>query len=294
MICGIAVVTYNRLSVLKECLEAIRRQTRPYDHIIVIDNASFDGTEVYLDGLDWIEAVRMNENRGGAGGFEKGLRVAIDMGCDWVTLIDDDAILDQNYLDRLLYWENKLPNVQAMCGAVYNQGKIALSFARRIEVDQKNKQIYESCVPVSEYRKDFFYCNIASFCGMTVNRKLVENVGYPEGDFFIAFDDTEYSMRVREYEGVVLVPESKIDHRCEFVKSGADWKRYYNTRNDIFRIRKHYGPIMAMVYSRKYIRIYNSFLKNVPYTRRQKEMIKAGIRDGLIGKLGKNAQFGPN
>jgi len=76
------VVTYNRKSLLMRCLLALLRQTRPLQKIIVVDNASTDGTreelaqEGYLD-ESAIEYVRLEHNTGGAGGFHTGAQLEL-------------------------------------------------------------------------------------------------------------------------------------------------------------------------------------------------------------------------
>ncbi|MEN3014688.1 MAG: glycosyltransferase, partial [bacterium] len=118
-ICAV-VVTYNRKHLLLECLEAIRKQTRPVQAIYIIDNHSIDGTpellleKGYINQLPppvltepWeielsisnqtnsepieIHYIRMHENTGGAGGFHEGLKRAYEKGYDWFWLMDDDV-----------------------------------------------------------------------------------------------------------------------------------------------------------------------------------------------------------
>lgn len=79
------VVTYNRKELLRECLNALLNQTRPLDEIIVIDNASTDGTqEMIAKEFPYITYVLMSENIGGAGGFHEGMKLAYEKGYDWI------------------------------------------------------------------------------------------------------------------------------------------------------------------------------------------------------------------
>jgi len=90
------VVTYNRKHLLKECLDALLAQTRPIDAIIVMDNASTDGTPEFLEAQGYltnpiIDYVRLSENTGGAGGFHYGVKRGYEQGFDWLWLMDDDV-----------------------------------------------------------------------------------------------------------------------------------------------------------------------------------------------------------
>lgn len=75
---AVTVVTYNRLNLLKECLQALRRQTIKAD-IIIVNNGSTDGTKEYLDSKEGIFVIHQ-ENLGGAGGFYAGTRQAFKAG----------------------------------------------------------------------------------------------------------------------------------------------------------------------------------------------------------------------
>lgn len=83
------VVTYNRKELLRECLQALLNQTRPLDEIIVVDNASTDGTDQMIpEEFPQITHVRLPENIGGAGGFHEGMKLAYEKGHDWIWVMD--------------------------------------------------------------------------------------------------------------------------------------------------------------------------------------------------------------
>ena len=86
------VVTFNRLAALRQTLPRILEQQ--VDHVVVVDNGSTDGTRDWLASLTQpnLTVVLARENRGGAAGFETGLRTAVErFDPDWCVLLDDDA-----------------------------------------------------------------------------------------------------------------------------------------------------------------------------------------------------------
>jgi rhamnopyranosyl-N-acetylglucosaminyl-diphospho-decaprenol beta-1,3/1,4-galactofuranosyltransferase len=90
------VVTFNRKVLLCECLDALLAQNVAVDRIVLINNASSDGTEDYLRekgylGNELIDYVRMPINGGGAGGFHEGVKRAYEAGFAWLWLMDDDV-----------------------------------------------------------------------------------------------------------------------------------------------------------------------------------------------------------
>jgi GT2 family glycosyltransferase len=88
------VLTRNRKVLLAECIRGLLGQTHPVDAIVVLDNASTDGTREHLAAeglLDRVRFERREENTGGAGGYREGVRLLQETGCDWLWLMDDDA-----------------------------------------------------------------------------------------------------------------------------------------------------------------------------------------------------------
>jgi GT2 family glycosyltransferase len=87
---GIVVVTYNRLEKLKITMECFDKQTVPPKYVLVIDNASTDGTAEYLKQWETSysqynkHVIRNNKNLGGSGGFYTGLNAALNMNADWI------------------------------------------------------------------------------------------------------------------------------------------------------------------------------------------------------------------
>ena len=91
------VVTYNRKELLRECLQALLAQTISNLDILLIDNASTDGTKEYI--ADIVEAnpsicyMNTGSNLGGAGGFHYGLKKAYEMGYEIRCSLPDTGAL---------------------------------------------------------------------------------------------------------------------------------------------------------------------------------------------------------
>jgi rhamnopyranosyl-N-acetylglucosaminyl-diphospho-decaprenol beta-1,3/1,4-galactofuranosyltransferase len=98
------VVTYNRKDLLRRSLDAVLAQTRPAKEIVVVDNASGDGTRDMLEREygDRVSRIHMLHNVGSAGGFFTGMKWAKDCGMDWIWLMDDDGIPAANCLEKLM------------------------------------------------------------------------------------------------------------------------------------------------------------------------------------------------
>ena len=106
------VVTYNRLEMLKQCIDAIMKQTIRCD-ILLVDNCSTDGTREWVN--DYLLPIESNvyyintgENIGGAGGFNYGLKEAIKGDYYYFWIMDDDCVPKEDALEKLLLAEKRL------------------------------------------------------------------------------------------------------------------------------------------------------------------------------------------
>ena len=105
------VVTYNRKKLLKEAIEALLNQDHNNCDILVVDNASTDGTKEYIDELlknTRVHYENTGANLGGAGGFNYGMKRACQMGCDFIWVMDDDCIVHKDTLTELLNADKQL------------------------------------------------------------------------------------------------------------------------------------------------------------------------------------------
>lgn len=232
------LVTYNKLELLKECLEAIRQQTKMVDTIIVIDNHSTDDTSDFLDEQKDLVHIRMNTNVGGAGGFQKGIREYIERTRDeYCWIMDDDTIPDPNCLEELTKSATKLDNKFGFLGSYvyWTDGAACL-----MNVPNIDKDWYESA------SDSLIKVKQASFVSLFIRRESICRVGLPIGEFFIWGDDSEYTERLSKIEPSYLVLESKALHKMggntavNIITDNSDRvpRYFYSFRNRFFVAKK--------------------------------------------------------
>lgn len=232
------VVTYNRLALLRECLTALEAQTRPLDGVIVIDNASTDGTpSAVAEGFPWVRLQVLGENRGGAGGFHAGLQQAHRAGADWIWLMDDDTIARENALEELLGAADRLPAFEPpsllASRAVWNDGRLHPMNAPGFERDDVSR-VVAGC------ERGLMPLRTATFVSLMVHRGVVDRHGLPLAHYFIWSDDIEYTARILRREQGYLVPTSVVHHKTSTpytAVSTSGERFYYHVRNTLFMIR---------------------------------------------------------
>lgn len=294
---GVVIVTYNRLELLKECITACINQKEEFQKILIINNASTDGTKEYLENLQYsnLEIINSKKNLGGAGGFWLGINKAMELDLDYLLLIDDDAILDYNYNKAISdYIRNNDENIVAYSGTVITNNSIQFEHRRHLKNGFK-------CIDSTpeEYNQEYFDYNLSTFCGLYVSMKIIRKIGLPCKEFFIWFDDTEYSLRINQYGKIRNINKALLNHKTKISNlKGYTWKSYYGLRNQIVVIKKYFSKftlikfissMLIWVIGRKIMRI----LKNDEYYENVSAIYKDAIRDGLNNNLGKNDKYIP-
>lgn len=241
-------VTFNRLSMLKQLLENYEAQEGPLGHLIVIDNYSSDGTQEFLEA--WVKVpgrfarmvVRTAENLGGAGGFHRALTLARDLPADWVYVADDDAFPEAGFFTRAAALLSKHPESEgwsAVAGAVHDGGRLALAHRRRCR--RKGFSVADEVLPEGQYGLEAFSIDVYSFVGVLLNQRLLQNSGVlPRKNYFIWYDDTDFSLRFGHWGPAFCFPELRVQHK-DGDRGQFGWKHFYRTRNQLLTYRRRFG-----------------------------------------------------
>ena len=103
--------TLNDEAVIGQILEGLRRQTRPPDAVIIVDNGSTDAT-LDREFPSSITVVRHGRNLGTSGAIVTGMKHALAHGFDWIWLFDADSVPGPDALEKLLAFYDDLPKAE--------------------------------------------------------------------------------------------------------------------------------------------------------------------------------------
>lgn len=202
------VVTYNRLNLLKECINSIRKQTYREFDILVVNNGSTDGTEEWL--ADQGDVIVINQfNSGGAGGFFTGMKHIAKEGYKYCWLMDDDVECNPDALSILIDAANTSPNFGFICSRVLGL-KNNLMNVPTVDSRKKNGQY-----PTYLDRIDSKMIKVrsATFVSLLIPTDKIKECGLPYKHFFIWGDDTEYTKRLSNSYDCYLAFESIVIHK---------------------------------------------------------------------------------
>lgn len=296
---AVVVVTYNRLDLLKECIKAIRNQTRKLDEIMVINNSSTDGTLEWLDSQNDLNVITQ-ENFGSAGGQYTGIKTAYEKGYDWILTMDDDAEPSLKYVEKL--FKNRGSNF-VLCGKVVNNNNIILFNHRGYFNKRKifGEQIHHPSKE-SDYKLASKNISFSSFIGTMHHRSVIEKAGFPKKEMFIYHDDVEYSLRISKYYDINLIPDAVIIHKEKhmgyvpllekFINRKKYSKKkekiileYYANRNMVYTLKKYFSRLFFILSIMKLF--YIKFRRIVFYEKYKLKLLKVLFNSFLDGYYSK-------
>ena len=237
------VVTFNRLEMLKQCLEHLEKQTLPCD-VLVVNNASTDGTGAWLETClpehPRVLACSLSENTGGAGGFNCGMRWAAEAGYDYVWIMDDDCLPEPDALEQLLEADRALAGdygwLSSKC--LWTDGELCPMNLQRVSPYRDAE--------IDANAKGLFPAQMASFVSLFLRRETILKYGLPIKEFFIWSDDWEYTRRISRSEKCYGAMDSTVVHAMKgktvanIASDSMDRMGRYNYfyRNDVYLYRR--------------------------------------------------------
>ncbi len=281
------VVTWNRRRLLVEALAALEGQTLPPRRIVVVDNASTDGTsELLRTDYRHLEVVSLRSNTGGAGGFAAGIERALTFDPELVWLLDDDTVATPTAAERLVtawssYGAGELPRPALLASrVVWTDGRDHPMNTPRVKPGVSSAERAAAAavgaVPIRS----------ASFVSVMCDASVVRDRGLPVADYFLWNDDFEYSTRLIRSRVGLAVPASVVVHKTStFGSTDVDpGERFFlEVRNKVwlFTRSRGLGPVEKLVYGGSTLR---RWARTIARSRDRRTLL-LGLRTGLAAGL---------
>ncbi|NOL49908.1 glycosyltransferase family 2 protein [Pelistega europaea] len=296
-VCAV-VVTFNRKNLLLNCLHALKQQTVSVDHIVVVNNASTDGTVDFLISHGWVNdksftLLNLPENSGGAGGFHEGIKFAYEHGYDYIWLMDDDGFPQRDCLETLLPFaltENYIGPL-----VVNSKNPTELTFPLRIpktattlnSIQDIQHTQYQSIIPEI----------VMPFNGILFHKNLIEKIGLPKKEYFIWGDDMEYTWRAQSTQfKIFTVVKAVFFHpkepslgspmffgKLKFNDTNSPLKLYCMSRNNTRNLLDYRGISHVLLFITKAIWFYLLTRPNLKKLKIVLSGIMAGIKKDFSG-----------
>ncbi|TDO97196.1 glycosyltransferase [Marinomonas balearica] len=301
------IVTYNRLEKLKNTVACSLGEA--LDKIIIVDNASTDGTGEWLSQQadSRLVCLHLEQNIGGSGGFSKGFAKALELNVDWLVCYDDDAFPQNGAIAEFRHFSEKNidSTLAGVAAAVYGPDGSIMEMNR--PSFHPFKSLIQSAKTLCFGRKGFhipdsYYqkqepqsIQASSFVGCFVRCSSIrDKLDLPRTELFIYADDILYTLNMaqRGYKHY-FVPTIRFTHDCETVSQRKKytplWKAYYTYRNGIELYRVTSGWLFPFVMAVKAV----SWTKNATlYEEKSKYLALTfeAIKHGLMRDFSQNHQ----
>ena len=241
---SIITINWNGKEDTAECLESVKRLDYPNYEIVVVDNASADGSVEFLrERFPEVTYIENKENLGWTGGCNAGIEYAMKNEADYVFILNNDIVVDKDCLKELVKVAESDSKIGFVGPRIYSYGEpekilspgvnVYYTLLRRKKGERKDTGQLDKIKEV----------NWIDDMVLLVKRKVIENVGLYDPSYFMYFEDSDWCYRTKKSGFRILyVPTTKAWHKGSSSSGGHlnAFTAYYSTRNWILFIRKHF------------------------------------------------------
>lgn len=289
---AIILVNYNGSTDTVECIDSVLQMTYGNYKIIVVDNKSTDDSVKLLREKQLnaeFELIECENNLGFSAGNNIGIRRAIELGVEYVLLLNNDTVVDRGFLKTLINRTMELPQGSVTTGTIYYSVNRMMTWyagggfnKRTAKVSHFGFKSQNFCLPKKAVEVTFI-----SGCCMCIPITVIEKVGLLDEIYFLYEEDMDYCYRLQK-KGIKLfyVPDAYLYHKVSSsttkLSQISGTTQYYMVRNKFFFIKRYYSgfrKIKPYCYSfAMYCYYCIRYGMNIKY-------VAMGIQDFLNGKM---------
>lgn len=278
---AIILVNYNGEKYNEECINSILKSTYKNYEIIVIDNNSTDNSVKLLEEKfnSDIKIIMADSNLGFSGANNLGIKYALNNGFDYVMLLNNDTVIDENMIKimvdtssnsvvvspKIYYYDDK--NILWSAGGRINWSKgLPIQYGIN-EIDNHE----------SNERKEIEF---ATGCCILIPIEAIRKVGMMSEDYFLYYEDTDYCVRlIREGFKIIYEPKAVLYHKVSASTGGEKSKMYwyYMTRNRLIFNKKFNKTISYKIYF-----LLTTTIKLIKYLITRDRIALSGSIDGIV------------
>lgn len=243
----VIVVNWNRASDTIECVRSLQDLAYSNFEVVVVDNASVDGSVTAL-GVEFpdLAVVRNTKNLGYAEGNNVGVRYALSRDADYVLLLNNDTVVDKDLLHELVRVATSYPGAGLVGPKIYDYGEPTTIWFAGASIDWSTGD--SPHLGLGEYDAGQFNRVIAvdrlTGCAMMVGREVFERVGLFDPRYFLYYEDVDLCVRAAKagYKSY-CVQTAKVWHKessSTNANQGSDLHAYYHLRNRLLFLHTHF------------------------------------------------------
>lgn len=295
---AVIILNWNQLKLTLDCLESLEKIVYQNCEIILVDNGSTDGSTAAIhERYPQLIIIENKRNLGFSEANNIGIRKALQLGADYVLLLNNDTVVDPGFINALILTAEEDASIGMVGSKMYYYDHPqtiwcagnAINWANGSMVRLQAEQLDPGGCVEKSLDVDFI-----TACSLAIKRKVLEDVGLMDAHFFIYYDETDWCVRAaRQGYRVVYVPDSKIWHKVSAAMGAASPATdYYMTRNALRFYWKNLAGlarlrllILVVLQDLRTILAYTLLPKNRSLRRNRTARLLA-LRDSILGRWG--------
>jgi GT2 family glycosyltransferase len=297
---GIVIINWNSFSHTHACLNSLRRVTYSNFKSFVVDNGSNDGSELQLNQYhgDFANFIYNEKNIGFTGGNNVGIKEVLNLGFDYVMLLNNDTEVEPDFLTHLIdkiEGDSKIGAIQPKFYFLNNKARLWNAGGSFLPIFGITNTIGYNQIDHPKFNKAGKVDWITG-CGFLVSSKVVKEVGMLNEKFFIYYEDVDWSFRIRNagyylayepksivYHEAGMSNKAKVKGKEGFV---TPFVHYLRGRNQVWLLRKHtswfYVPtVVFYMICRYFLFILYFILRKRP---KKLTFVLKGLKEGIFEK----------
>ena len=246
----IILLNWNNYIDTKECVESLFKISYNNYQIVIVDNGSEDDsysklTKEFKQGVIFIPN---GMNMGFADGNNVGIKYAIKNGADYVLLLNNDTIVDRDFLNEMMKVAEKEPSVGILGPKIYYYSKPGVIWFADGKFSRIRGGTKVTSMNVKDNGKydDIKEQDFIAGCALLVKKEVLEKVGLLDKDYFIYAEEADFCIRTKKagYR-IVYVPESKVWHKVaqSFKGNFTPSYLYFQSKNRLLLIKKNFSKL---------------------------------------------------
>lgn len=217
----VIILNWNGWRDTAVCLDSLQELHYPNVCTVVVDNGSSDDSEARLRGAyPHVTVLQSGANLGFAGGNNVGIRYALTQGAEYVWLLNNDTYVAPDALDALVARARQTPGVGAVGSALYNAHDDPSAPNQLQTYGGGQLSLVTGISRHITQRRDEATIDYLSAASLLLRREALEQVGLLDDDYFMYWEDTDLSLRLRQHGWQLAVAEDATVWHKESASSG--------------------------------------------------------------------------
>jgi GT2 family glycosyltransferase len=249
---SIVILNWNGLSDTLECLESLKAVAYANFEVLVIDNGSKgNDAEVIKENFgDFVFEIEEKKNLGFAGGCNVGIRWALHSGAKYVLLLNNDTVVDPDFLTELVNVGQSDMQIGIVGSKVYSYGQPERNYTAggRVNFWTGNTPLVRRTAADDRLFDNVEEVDFVSGCALLIKEQAIRRIGLLCEMYFAYYEETDWCARAKKAGfKVVYVPKSRIWHKTRTKLS--ELTMYFMTRNRFLFVKRNSSGVQLVVFN---------------------------------------------